>query len=149
MRAPTIETAARTASSERTATLAVTIMRKSRPTCLSVVVPAKAGTHNHPSLLLSRLGQHRAATECGSPPSRGRHPEFSSRASHFGQFDELPGARHVTAGYLDQRRLVPGQRFLKRLPQRLGPGNAIAANAKALGETHEIRVGKVGADQPI
>src|SRR4051794_13473879 len=84
----------------------------------------------------------------GSRPCRGRY-RISLYSPHFGQFDELPWARHVPAGYLDQRRLVLAESRLKRLPQRLRTARTIAANPEALGKPDEIRVGEVGADQPV
>jgi hypothetical protein len=42
---------------------------------ISDVVPAKAGTHNHRTLIVTSIVPHRYHTEYGTPPSRGRQME--------------------------------------------------------------------------
>ena len=70
-------------------------------------------------------------------------------AAHLRQIDELPGARHLADRDLDQRRLVAGEAALQRAPQRFRAGSALSADAEALAQPHEVRIGEVGADHPV
>src|SRR5690349_2292985 len=68
------------------------------------------------------------------------------KSAHLRHVNEWPRARHVADRHFDQSRLVGGEALLECLAQRHGIGGAIAKDAEAFGEPHEIRIGQVGAD---